>query len=61
MNKSKDGLLRRDFLKIAGTAAPAAVAALAVGADGAEAAEAVETSGMRSTEHTRKYMETARF
>lgn len=61
MTNSKDGLLRRDFLKIAGTAAPAAVAALAVGADGAEAAEAVETTGLRKTEHTAKYLESARF
>ncbi|MFT4794091.1 MAG: hypothetical protein ACJAVR_003635 [Paracoccaceae bacterium] len=61
MKNSKDGLLRRDFLKFAGTAAPAAVAALVVGADGAEAAEVVESTGMRTTEHTRKYLESTRF
>lgn len=61
MEKSKEGMLRRDFLKIAGTAAPAAVAAVTVGATKAEAAEPVQTSGMRKTAHVQQYLDSARF
>ena len=60
--ESKDGQSRRDFLKIAGTAAPAAaVAAVATGSE----AEAAETdpgeTRLRDTAHTRTYLATARF
>lgn len=54
---------RRDFLKLAGTAAPAA-AAVAVGVSGSEAvaSEADATSGrMQDTAHTRAYLDSARF
>jgi hypothetical protein len=61
MEKSKEGMLRRDFLKIAGTAAPAAIAAVAVGAGEAEAAATPETSGMRKTAHVQRYLDSARF
>lgn len=57
----KETASRRDFLKLAGATAPGAVAALAVG-ETAEAAEAVETgTGLRKTEHVRKYLDSARF
>lgn len=52
---------RRDFLKLATTAAPAAVAAAALGGTKAEAAEPTQTSGMQDTRHTRAYYDSARF
>ena len=60
-DKKKDGASRRDFLKLAGTSAPAAVAAIAVGTTEAAAEEAVEGSGLRKTEHVKKYLASARF
>lgn len=62
MRKAKDdGATRRDFLKLAGTAAPAAVAATALGRD-AEAAEApVNETRLQDTAHTRAYLDSARF
>ena len=60
MDKKEAGKNRRDFLKLAGTAAPAAVAAAALSPEKAEAAEAAG-EGMRKTEHVKKYLETARF
>lgn len=62
MRKAKDdGATRRDFLKLAGTAAPAAVAAAALGQD-AEAAEApVNETRLQDTAHTRAYLDSARF
>lgn len=59
--KKKDGASRRDFLKFAGTSAPAAVAAMTVGAGEAAADEATKTSGLRKTEHIKKYLASARF
>lgn len=59
--KKKEGASRRDFLKLAGTSAPAAVAAVAVGTTEASAEEAVEGSGLRKTEHVKKYLASARF
>lgn len=51
---------RRNFLKMAGTAAPATVAAAALGV--AEEAEAsTEDTVLRDTEHTRTFYATARF
>jgi hypothetical protein len=50
---------RRDFLKLAGAAAPAAAVAAATG--GAEAAEAEAGDGLRKTEHIEKYLASARF
>ena len=60
--KTEDGASRRDFLKLAGTAAPAAVAALAVSSTTAEA-QPVDLSSdkMQDTAHTRAYLDSARF
>ena len=53
---------RRDFLKMAGTAAPAAVAAVAAGGTAAEAAPVDPASDkMQDTAHTRAYLDSARF
>ncbi|MBT8408021.1 MAG: twin-arginine translocation signal domain-containing protein [Alphaproteobacteria bacterium] len=53
---------RRDFLKMAGVAAPAAVAAASLGGTQAEAASVDPTSDkMQDTEHTRAYLDSARF
>ncbi len=58
----EDGPSRRDFLKLAGTAAPAAVAAAALAGSEAEAAEApVNETRLQDTEHTRAYLKAARF
>ncbi|MGC1504461.1 MAG: twin-arginine translocation pathway signal protein [Sulfitobacter sp.] len=60
--KNEDGASRRDFLKLAGTAAPAAAVALAAGATGAEAKPAdLASEKMQDTAHTRAYFESARF
>ena len=59
--KKKDGASRRDFLKLAGTSAPAAVAAMAVSAGDASAEEITEGSGLKKTEHVKKYLASARF
>ncbi|UYV36832.1 twin-arginine translocation signal domain-containing protein [Rhodobacteraceae bacterium D3-12] len=53
---------RRDFLKLAGTAAPAAAVAVAASGSAAEAAEPDLTSDkMQDTAHTRAYFDSARF
>ena len=51
---------RRDFLKLAGVAAPAAAVA-AVAAPKTAMAEAPKSSGLRKTEHVKKYLDSARF
>ena len=57
----KEGANRRDFLKLAGTAAPAAAVAMASGTT-AEAAEPdLSSEKMQDTVHTRTYYDTARF
>ena len=62
MSKREDGASRRDFLKMAGTAAPAAVAAAALSGTEAQAAEApVDDTRMQDTAHTRAYLDSARF
>lgn len=63
MNKKQDeGTSRRDFLKLAGTAAPAAVAAAALsGTDAEAAALPVNETRMQDTAHTRAYLDSARF
>ena len=56
------GASRRDFLKLAGTAAPTAAAAAALSGTEAQAAE--EPSGetrIQDTAHTRAYLDSARF
>ena len=54
---------RRDFLKLAGAAAPAAVAAVAVGAPAQAAAQPADPGATRlqDTDHTRAYLASARF
>ena len=54
---------RRDFLKLAGTAAPAALAAAAMARPDATQAQPVDPSSttMQDTEHTRAYLKSARF
>lgn len=60
--KTEEGSSRRDFLKMAGTAAPAAVAMAAASGTVAEAAEPDLTSDkMQDTAHTRAYYDSARF
>ena len=60
--KREDGASRRDFLKLATTAAPAAVAAAALSGTQAEAAEApVNETRIQDTAHTRAYLDSARF
>lgn len=57
-----DGASRRDFLKLAGTAAPAAAAAAVL--SGTEAEAATEPTGetrIQDTAHTRAYLDSARF
>jgi hypothetical protein len=53
---------RRNFLKLAGVAAPAAVAATAMGATRTEAATPdLQSDKMQDTAHTRAYLDSARF
>ncbi|WP_295314442.1 twin-arginine translocation pathway signal protein [Roseobacter sp.] len=60
--KTEGDTNRRDFLKLAGTAAPAAVAVVAAGGAAAEAAPADPTSDrMQDTAHTRAYLDSTRF
>lgn len=63
MSKTQeDGASRRDFLKLAGTAAPAAVAIAATAGTVAEAAQPDPSSDrMQDTVHTRAYFDSARF
>lgn len=62
MSKTKEqGASRRDFLKLAGTAAPAAVAAASLTGE-AEAAELpTDETRIQDTAHTRAYLKSARF
>ncbi len=62
MTDKKEGASRRDFLKMAGTAAPAAVA-IAAGSATQAAAEPADLSSqtMQDTAHTRAYLESTRF
>lgn len=60
--KKEEGATRRDFLKLAGTAAPAAAVVVATSADTAEASEPDLTSDkMQDTAHTRAYFASAKF
>ncbi len=63
MRKPKeDGGSRRDFLKMAGGAAPAAIAAATLGGSEAEAAALpVDETRIQDTAHTRAYLDAARF
>lgn len=60
--KTEDGTSRRDFLKLAGTAAPAAAVAVAAGTSVAEASPVdLASDKMQDTAHTRAYLDSARF
>ncbi len=58
----QDDTSRRDFLKLAGTAAPAAAVAMATAGTAVQAAEPDLTrESMQDTLHTRAYYDSARF
>ncbi|MEX0287261.1 MAG: twin-arginine translocation signal domain-containing protein [Paracoccaceae bacterium] len=58
----KETANRRDFLKLATTAAPVAAVAVAAGGNPAEAAEPdLSRETMQDTAHTRAYYDSARF
>ncbi len=60
--KKEEGASRRDFLKLAGTAAPIAAVAVAASGTSADAAEPDLTSEkMQDTAHTRAYFASAKF
>ena len=63
MDHPKHENSRRRFLRLAAAAAPAAVAVAVAPNAAAEVAtsEAPKSRGLRDTEHTRKYFESARF
>jgi hypothetical protein len=62
MTDQKEATSRRDFLKIAGTAAPAAVLAVSSGGAAQAAAPAdLSSETMQDTAHTRAYLESTRF
>ncbi|MXQ06338.1 twin-arginine translocation pathway signal protein [Alphaproteobacteria bacterium GH1-50] len=60
-DEKKQKSSRRDFLKLAGTAAPVAAVAMATGATEAAAEEAPTSLGMKKTGHVKQYLDTARF
>ena len=60
--KKEEGASRRDFLKLAGTAAPAAAVVAVASAQTADAAEPdLSSEKMQDTAHTRAYYESAKF
>ncbi len=62
MTQETKGASRRDFLKLAGTAAPAAAVVVAAGGTAAEAQPVDLTSEkMQDTAHTRAYLDSTRF
>ena len=63
MSKKTEGETnRRDFLKLAGTAAPAAAVAVAASGSTAEAAEPdLASTRIQDTAHTRAYLDSTRF
>ncbi|MBZ0335677.1 twin-arginine translocation signal domain-containing protein [Marinobacter sp. AL4B] len=63
MDSPKHENSRRRFLQLAATAAPAAVAMAVAPNAAAEVVknDAPKSRGLRDTEHTRKYFESARF
>ena len=63
MSKKTEGETnRRDFLKLAGTAAPAAAVAVAASGSTAEAAEPdMASTRIQDTAHTRSYLDSTRF
>ncbi len=62
MDHQKRENSRRNFLRMAATAVPAAIAVAVAPNAAARVTEDVPKSrGLRDTEHTRKYLESARF
>ena len=63
MDNQKRENSRRRFLRLAATAAPAAVAVAVAPNAAAEVIkkDIPKSRGLRDTEHTRKYLESARF
>ncbi len=59
--KGEDGATRRDFLKLAGSAAPAAAAATALGTEAGAAEAPVDETRIQDTAHNRAYLDSARF
>jgi hypothetical protein len=60
--KTEEATSRRDFLKLAGTAAPAIAVVAATGASTAEAMPAdLQSEKIQDTAHTRAYFDSARF
>ncbi|WP_108483222.1 ubiquinol-cytochrome c reductase iron-sulfur subunit N-terminal domain-containing protein [Oceaniglobus ichthyenteri] len=58
---TEKGASRRDFLKLAGTAAPAAVVAATLTPTKASAEVNLDSQTMQDTAHTRAYLASARF
>lgn len=62
MTDKKEGATRRNFLKLAGTAVPGAVAVVAASPTEAEAKPVdLSSDRLQDTEHTRAYLDSARF
>ena len=61
MSEEKRAESRRDFLKLAATGAPVAAVAAVAGTEAEAAIEDVAGEGLRATEHTKKYYDSARF
>jgi hypothetical protein len=61
MSDEKRASNRRDFLKLAATGAPVAAVAAVAGTDAEAAIEDAAGEGLRNTEHTKKYYDSARF
>lgn len=62
MTQETKGTSRRNFLKLAGTAAPAAAVAVATSGTSAEAQPVdLQSDKMQDTAHTRAYFESTRF
>lgn len=59
--KQEDGTSRRDFLKLAGTAAPAAVAAAALTGEADAAELPTGETRLQDTAHTSAYLDSVRF
>ena len=58
---TEEATSRRDFLKLAGTAAPATAVAVAVSGTLVQAAVTADDGRMQDTAHTRAYFNSARF
>ncbi|HDZ82422.1 MAG TPA: twin-arginine translocation pathway signal protein [Roseobacter sp.] len=62
MTQETTGTNRRNFLKLAGSAAPAAAVAVAASGTSAEAQPVdLQSDTMQDTAHTRAYFESTRF